>query len=508
MTSRAKVVVIGIDGGDGPLIKRWARAGALPSFRRLLERETYGVTVNPPGLAAGSVWATFYTGVSPARHGQYSGNEYFDSVEYRETDYRPDQLTTPPVWALLSDAGKRVAVIDAPYTFLHPHINGINVVDWGTHARRQGATFHTWPPSLATEILEKFGADTIGECDAVRPRNAEEHRTFRDNLVERVRRKTDMSLHYLAQGNWDLFVTVYGDAHCAGHQCWHVHDPSNHLHDPALAAEVGDPLKDVYVAIDAGIGRILDSCGPETTVIVFCSHGMTNHHSGSRLLDDMLQALEGVHRPRARDALTKRLREAWVGSPRWVRACLKPLRRPINEALVLNKREGRRFFEVTNNNATGGVRINLQGREKDGIVRPGAEYDALCEQIAQDLRAFINLETHEPLVAEIIKTAERYSGPRLADLPDLLVTWNRKAPIRRVASPKTGVIENRQGDGRTGDHTMDGMFFVVGRERNVLNRRVPVVDFAATLVSLLGVASPGLEGRPISEIFSAPARVA
>ncbi|MGE0747648.1 MAG: alkaline phosphatase family protein [Rhodospirillales bacterium] len=508
MNSLAKVVVIGIDAGDGPLIERWARAGALPTFRRLLDHETHGMTANPRGLVAGSVWATFYTGVSPARHGQYAGNEHFDPVEYRETDYRPEELTAPPMWARLSDAGRRVAVIDAPYTFLHSHINGINVVDWGTHARRQGATFHTWPPSLADEILEKFGPDVIGECDAIRPRNAEEHRAFRDKLIDRVRRKTDMSLHYLAQGNWDLFVTVYGDAHCAGHQCWHVHEPTNHLHDPAIAREVGDPLKDVYVAIDAGIDRILKACGPETTVIIFCSHGMTHHHSGTRLLDDMLLALDGGHRPQTRDALTRTLREMWVRSPRWVRACLKPLRGPVNDALVLNKRAGRRYFEVINNNATGGVRINLKGREKEGIVNPGAEYDALCDALVHDLRTFVNADTGEPLVAEIIKTADLYSGPRLAHLPDILVTWNRSAPIRRVASPKTGAIENRQGEGRTGDHTMEGKFFVVGRARNAVNRPVPVTDFAATVVGMLNVTAPDLEGRPIPEILRAPAKVA
>jgi predicted AlkP superfamily phosphohydrolase/phosphomutase len=508
VTSRAKVVVIGIDSGDGALIEKWAREGALPNFRRLLNTVTWGMTANPPGLAAGAVWSSFYTGVSPARHGQYAGNEHFDPIEYRETDYRPEELTAPPVWAILSGAGKRVAVIDAPYTFLHPHINGINIVDWGTHPRRHGATFHTWPPSLAAEILARFGADEIGECDAIRPRNAEEHKAFRDKLVERVGRKTEMSLHFLAQGDWDLFVTVYGDAHCVGHQCWHVHELGHPKHDPALAHEVGDPIKDVYVAIDAGVGRILDACGPETTAIVFCSHGMTHQYSASRLLDDMLLALDGGHRAQARDAVAQMLRRLWVRAPRWLRTGLRPLRGPVNNALVGNRRQGRRYFEVVNNNATGGVRINLQGREKEGLVRPGAEYDALCESVARDLKSFVNADTGEPLVAEVIKTAERYSGARLAALPDLLVTWNRSAPILRVSSSKTGVIENRYADGRTGDHTPDGMFFIAGRPRIAVGRRVPVVDFAATLVSLLGVAAPDLEGRPIPEIFRAPARVA
>lgn len=507
MKPRAKVLLIGVDSGDRELIVRWAAEGALPTFRRLIERAAWGSTLNPAGLEAGSVWATFYTGVSPARHGQYAGNEHFDRHAYQEIDYRPDELAMPPVWEMLSRAGRRVAVIDAPYTYLHPHINGINVVDWATHARRRGATFHTWPPSLASEILERFGPDEIGECDAVRPRDAAEHKAFRDKLVERICRKTALSAHLLEQGGWDLFMTVYGDPHCTGHQQWHLHATDHCLYDPALAAEVGDPVKDVYVALDAGIGRLLELTGPETTTIVYCSHGMTHQYSGSRLLDDMLLALEGGHRSGTRDVLAGTVREAWVNAPHWLRAALRPLRGPARNALVVNRREGRRFFEVVNNNATGGVRINLRGREAQGVVEP-SEFEGLCRRLADELRAFVNIETGDSVVTEVIRTAERHQGERLDDLPDLLVRWNRAAPIRTVTSPSTGVINHRHIDGRTGDHTPDGAFFVLGPGAMHVNRKVPAADFAPTLLSLLGVATPGLDGRPIPEIFRQPARVA
>ena len=329
---------------------------------------SWGATVNPPGLEAGAAWATFYTGVSPARHGQYNGTLHFDPSCYREAEFKVGELELAADLGHPQPSGRRVAVIDAPYPFLDPEINGINIVDWGTHARHANATLQTWPPLLAAEILERFGADEIGECDAIRPRNADEHRAFRDKLVDRVGRKTDLALHYLAERDWEFFMVVYADAHCVGHQCWHLHEPEHQMHDPRLASAVGDPVKDVYVAIDTAVGRLLEECGTGTTAVVYCSHGMTNAYSGTGLLDDMLLALEGGRRPEKRDAIAGVLRWLWVRAPRWLRAGLRPLRGPVYAALSDNEREGRRYFEVLNNNATGGVRINLQGRERSGLV--------------------------------------------------------------------------------------------------------------------------------------------
>ena len=45
--------------------------------------------------------------------------------------------------------------------------------------------------------------------------------------------------------------------HSVGHQCWHLHDPAHLLHDRQLVAELGDPIKDVYVEFDRALGRIL-----------------------------------------------------------------------------------------------------------------------------------------------------------------------------------------------------------------------------------------------------------
>ncbi len=52
-----------------------------------------------------------------------------------------------------------------------------------------------------------------------------------DEMLEGARRKTALSRDLLDQGGWDLFYTVFGEAHCAGHQFWKLHDETHPWHD-------------------------------------------------------------------------------------------------------------------------------------------------------------------------------------------------------------------------------------------------------------------------------------
>ena len=57
----------------------------------------------------------------------------------------------------------------------------------------------------------------------------------------------------------------------------------------------------------------------------------------------------------------------------------------------------------------GYVRINLSGRELEGIVPP-SEYDALCERLVAGLMSFRDAETGDPVVAEVRRPVEVF-GP-------------------------------------------------------------------------------------------------
>ena len=124
-------------------------------------------------------------------------------------------------------------------------------------------------------------------------RNARQHAELRELFRARIRTKAEAPRYYYAREPWDLFATAFADPHCVGHQCWHVRDANHPLHDPEAAALVGDPVMDVYVAIDAAIGRMLEDVDRETMVLVASCTGMGPNYTGNYVLDEILRRYHG-----------------------------------------------------------------------------------------------------------------------------------------------------------------------------------------------------------------------
>ena len=119
-----------------------------------------------------------------------------------------------------------------------------------------------------------------------------------------------------------------------------------------------------------------------------------------------------------------------------------------------------------------------------------------------DLR---NLNTGEPMVKRVVRTADLYKGEHVGDFADLFVVWNKSGWVTSVGSPKIGTITRTYSGVRTGDHTPHGLFMASAPQLKAGHREEPVsiLDLAPTVASLLGVQLPGVDGAPIEEICGA-----
>jgi predicted AlkP superfamily phosphohydrolase/phosphomutase len=498
-----RLLILAADALDKDLVLRWSDDGTLPTFRRLLSESAWGITQSPPGLFVGAVWPSFWTSASPARHARYC-YEQLAPGSYEKVRIHPTDTKVPAFWDALSNAGKRVAVIDVPKSYVSPGLNGIQVVDWGTHDPDfEGPV--TWPESLASELVERYGKDAVGNCN--RFGKSGEYAELRELLIDRVRRKTRMIEDVIARESWDCVVAVFAESHCVGHQCWHVHDPSHVRHDAAVASRVGDPMRDVYAEIDRAIGALMGKVGSDTDVIVLGSHGMRSHYDATFLLNDMLHRIEHP-RPGAANAVPVRAatgslaKRAWRRMPSGVRRALSPLKGSAKSLLDEKGDSSRRYFVVPNNDAYGAIRVNLVGREPHGRVHAGEEFDTVCKQLESDLLAFVNVANGQPLVRRVLRTQDLYRGPCMEHLPDLMVEWNRDAPVSRVFSEKTGEIVGEYKKNRTGDHSAEGIFFAAGRGvvAGPVKREVSVMDFGPTAAARLGVAMDDVDGRSFADL--------
>lgn len=466
--SPRKLLIIGVDAGSPELFRRWCATGDMPNLHRLMAEGTARRVENPRGMEAGAVWPVFHTGLLPGRQPMYDGRRNFDPSSYAERWYGPDE-TAPTVWRQLSDAGLRCLLIDPPYTLVDPQINGITVMDWGTHvpANGQRFEFRTHPPEVAAEVIALVGPDPAGGvmCDRMSPESLDEYRRFREIYLQRIDGKGRLANRLLKTVDWNVALVTSSDLHCAGHHLWHINDRRHPQYAAQVEAELGEPLRDCYRAFDRSLGTILQAVDDRTTIMVFGSHGMGPSYSGTGLLDRVLLRLDKGTGRVAGHSSKATLRALWHRVPADLRGRLKPLRRPFSGKLhppkFLGDHANRRFFEVYANNASGGVRLNIRGRERSGTVDP-ADADELLTFLATELGKVVNADTGEPLVKDITVTRQQYSGAYLDKLPDLLVTWNRNAPIVRVRSDTIGEVSREYLDNRTGDHTPDGICILHG----------------------------------------------
>ncbi len=105
--------------------------------------------------------------------------------------------------------------------------------------------------------------------------------------------------------------------------------------------------------------------------------------------------------------------------------------------------------------------LNLDGREPNGKIRSGHKRDVV-EWLAERLLELVNVDSGEPAVAAVHFTDDHYERRDGDPLGDLLVEWNRNAPIDTVWSPATGVVTAPYLQWRTGDHHREGLLLASG----------------------------------------------
>jgi predicted AlkP superfamily phosphohydrolase/phosphomutase len=525
----SRVLVVGFDAGDIVTAARLAADGRMPNLNRLLRAATQ-IEVEPPsdGTYVTSTWPTLVTGCRSERHRLVSWVR-FNPHTYGIEDVRADVSACAPLWTVLGRSGARVAVFDVPRMEADQSLRQevIQVSEWGTHDRARGP--HSWPPGLIEEIVKNFGDQSLGELPADVPpqyapcdwahggangrRTSEELGRLRRALLRAVDAKAEASLHYLADRDWDLFLTVFAEPHCVGHHFWALHDRDDPGHDPAVAEQIGDPIAEVYAALDSGLGQLLERAGSDCTTFVIFSHGMGPYLSGSHLLDVVLDrvARHREHAPTSPLAV-RAMKRAWRALPAPARRRLHPV-----AARAMRRRSARRgepvpertrdwptrpYFAVPYSSLHGGVRLNVVGREAHGLV-PQDSTRAVLTMLTEELLDLINVTTGRPAVRRAIRSENTAGDFALDGFPDLLVEWDRSGPVQTVYSPTIGLVSASSQVARSGDHRPRTLVLADGPgvRGNARLTGVPAERVAPTIAAMLGCELADADGDPLNELL-------
>jgi predicted AlkP superfamily phosphohydrolase/phosphomutase len=509
---RPPTIVIGFDSCTPSLVRSMVAQGDLPNFARMLERSRTAEIRNERGYYVGSSWPTMMTGRGVVEHGWYTGYD-FRPEHY---DYVLHPLTTPTLWERCSEVGRRVAAFDVPRTKVRP-VNGVVVGEWSCHDRFFGT--ESWPPTMLADLEQRHGRPALGTlaldiddqfapCDRQhlegQQRTPEQVAALLDGIVAGLGQKAAASADLLQREPWDLFVTVFGESHCVGHQFWHLHETMHPWFDAAALAATGvdDPLREVYRRLDGALGLHLDAAPPEATVIVLLSHGTARWRGGAHTLDPILHRLELARTQRPVPTVgptTHRLASGLARAPRWARRPLLGVAAPMVQRRLTDRIvptdaigpiDQRRWFQLRNNSSTAAVRLNVEGREAGGMV-PAGQIDSELSWLTDRLLEVVDVGTGRPAVAEVYRSAEEYQhDPVDHCFADLLVEWRSETPIERLWSPTIGHLHVPYSWPRSGDHDPEGMLMVSspgGDSGAGLPRSVTAVEVADIILGAVGV---------------------
>jgi predicted AlkP superfamily phosphohydrolase/phosphomutase len=419
----------------------------------------------------------------------------------------------PPIWERLGRRGTRTLAVD-PYESRAPTDAppGTLVCGWQLHDR---VVLRRWSsPEPAYNALQRvfgapqpvdevFGRHSVGEMLALRRR-----------LLGAPGRVAEAATLLLGQQPLDLAWLTFCAAHVAGHQFWDLSQLDAAELDDVPRRVLGSALEDVYVAVDVAIGRIVTALPEDADLMVVSPVGMDVNTSRADMLPEMLAAVLGP-RPIAPDVgepaeASARSSIWWLRAsvPSGVRARIANAL-PERVALDLTARLELRGLDWSSTRAfahpaenQGYVRLNLAGRERDGIVTR-VEAGPLLDEIARGLLTFRDLDG-SPAVASVERVADLFGSGAHADLlPDLIVRWTDSpaTSVRGVRSERYGTVMRRGvGSGRSGNHTEGDAWALVvpGRSRVVEPTRMPrLEDIAATAAALSGESTAGMAGQPL-----------
>ena len=512
-----QVAFLGFDAAEATLVREGIDQGWLPTLAGLVEAGRYARLSPVPSGLYNTSWASTVTGQDIGAH-QAIFDRQLEPGSYRIVDVRARSIRRPPFWRYLSDAGVRSTIASIYSAPMLPAFSGTQVQGWGSidpYFAKFGET--SFDPPEVEQVLRRAVGRRQALYRMASPRTSSEFRRYRDRMIRSVDEQT-RGLGALVEGTeWEFFFASFSEPHQAGHLLWHLADPGHPAHDPDADADLKDALAAIYRAVDAGLGRVIERMPEGCRVFVLTPHGMGPNYiqdPGEMLLErggwlvrrsgasSEGRRKQAVHTAWAlgRRVTPTRLRIAVYG-----RLSGNGVRTEMPLSHVDWQRT--RAFALPSD-MTAYVRINLEGREPEGIVRPGSEYDRLCDELSEAFGSLTHANSGRPAVERVVRVDRLIGRPVEGVLPDLCVVWADGEPISRLDFAGHGTVDLPTGDPRTGQHRHVG--FLVGTGPGIEHSSDPTVanllDVAPTALALLGVEPPPeLPGRPI-EAFVESAR--
>ncbi len=260
--------------------------------------------------------------------------------------------------------------------------------------------------------------------------------------------------------NYDdgLLFFYFSSSDLQSHIFWWDSDDKHPIRSGVEAKAQFGHVRRLYQKLDAVIGGLVDSYGHTATIIVMSDHGFANFGRQFNL--------------------NTWLRAGGYLGPAECTSIMKDVDWSQTMAYGLG---------------INGLYLNMKGRERDGIVEPGDQREALLADLIERLEAVTDADG-KPVIRGVYRSDRIYKGKATALAPDLIIGYRRgyRASWATIQGELTDEILLDNDLAWSADHCADalevpGVFF---SNRPIRGRSPSLVDVAPTILAEFGLPTP------------------
>ncbi len=487
-----RVIVFGLDGADPDLLFPWAQKGHLPNLRRVMEGGAFGRLKSTRHPLTPQAWTSMITGVNPGRHG------IFDFGMRKKGSYEIELVTSrhrafPTIFETMPRSVS-CGVCNVPLSFPVDPINGFAI--GGMHTPSAETPGFTHPPELRDE-LKDYVIDVMSHWYP----GGEQ---FIADLHGMIASRHENFLRLFDRRKPDVFFAVYVALDRAQHALW-GRMTAAHRAEPGKHGGIGDEIFHVAKKLDDCLGDYIERLGPKDHLLLVSDHGFGDLkgdlYLNRWLIDEgylsfdpaKVRAWTIPDDPGADDP-----KHGW--HRRLVEGPLAPL--PDDDEAVRKGLIDPRYktwatvdwrkTRAWSAGLFGNLWINCRGREPQGSVEPGREYEALKSELIEKLRGLRHPADGDLLCSDALRREDLYRGDCLGSAPDIVAVFRDYEYMTRGGTEFFGDgLVGEVAVGHTGNHRMHGVAALLGPAST--HGRMPdgnILEIAPMIAYLAGTPIP------------------
>ncbi len=433
--AKPRVFVLSLDGVPYTLLQRAFQEDRLPHLRALFTgngtfRQMHSVIPTISSVA----WSTFQTGRNPGKHGIFG---FVDRDPHTLKMYIPTgaHIRTNTLWEVLSEAGKRVVVMNVPNTTPPRRVNGVLVAGFLSMKLEKAV----YPDRYVAPLRN------LGYVIDVNPMLAQKDlHGFVDRLKEAVQKRKEATFYFMKEiSDWDFFMVHIMETDRIMHFLWAQMEEN----DPEFAPRFWE----FFRLVDETVAEIHDALPENTLFISLSDHGFTRV-------------------------------KAEVNTNYWLRE---------KGYLKFKTEEPRDLVDMDSTTRVyslipGRFYINLLGREAAGSVVP-EEYETWRERLLNEIPEIRDPETGKAVIQKVWKREDLYWGPLVKQAADVIAHPVDGYDLKAQLAGKQLTLHTHI----NGMHTYDDAYLFV--ENTPLRDKDPVYLYDVTQSILQALAVPAPE---------------